>query len=149
MKSPSLIRCRCYDCQTGLGKVGIQTDLVLPKDVVHLSNIQVTEKRESGLVVLSERGRRVWLYTFEMRAGGFHETLVVTVEEGMSRAHIEDIIGTAQERFVHDVARKKDEKSGKHAPSPDEREDVSSVLKDLNAWRKKKRDGRAPILFVP
>ena len=124
----------------------MKSDLVLPKDVVHLSNIWV---KQDGIAVANNDGKQVFLYSFEMRAGGFHETVVLTVVEGMSRAHIEDIIGAAQERFVQQVARKKDDKAGKHAPSPDERDDMSGVLKDLNDWRKKKRAGKTPILFVP
>ena len=144
-RSPD-IRCNCTDCRKGVRARGRNSDLVLPSDVVHLDNIQV---KTDGLPVYSAQGRRIWVYHFELRAGGFHESAYVTVEEGMSRGHIEDIIGAAQERFVQKVAQVKAEKSGKHAPSPDERDDISEVLKDLNNWRKKKRAGTAPILFVP
>lgn len=143
-QNPS-IRCNCVDCRKGRGAKGRTTDLLLPKDVVHIDNIQV---KTDGLPVYSAVGKRIWVYHFQLRAGGFHESAYVTVEEGMSRAHIEDIIGSAQERFVQKVARLKDEKSGKHAPSPSERDDIAEVLKDLNNWRKKKREGLAPILFV-
>lgn len=134
------------DCRKSKYKLGRPSDLVLPKDVVHIDNIQV---KQDGLPVYSATGRRIWVYHFELRAGGYHESAYVTVEEGMSRAHIEDIIGAAQERFVQKVARIKAEKSGKHAPSPDERDDISEVLKDLNNWRKKKREGLAPLIFTP
>lgn len=141
---PPDVRCNCIDCRKDRGIAGQSTDLTLPSDVVHVDNIQI---KKDGLPVYTERGNRVWVYHFEMRAGGFHESAYITIEEGMSRAHIEDIIGAAQERFVKRVAEKRSELASKRAPSPSERDEVAEVLKDLYQWRIRKREGRTPLIF--
>lgn len=119
----------------------------MPKDVVHIENL--FPPKEGGVTVTDDLGNRAYVLHLMFHYGGYHNTVMLAATTGMSRAQIEDIIGAAQKRFIESVALKKQTLSGLHVPSPSERADQSAVLREINAYKTKRKLGKARTIFVP
>ena len=113
---------------------------------MHIENL--VPPKEGGETV-TYNGQRAYVMHLMLHYEGFHNTVMLLAHTGMSRAQIEDIIGAAQERFIESVALKKQELSGLHVPSPSERADQSAVLREIHAYKQKRKSGKAPTIFVP
>tara|TARA_Y100000310_G_scaffold328100_1_gene395620 strand:+ start:13664 stop:14002 length:339 start_codon:yes stop_codon:yes gene_type:complete len=88
-----------------------------------------------------ETGGAITSYVFRFKdtKTGKGKKVVILPDAGASQAQIEDLAASAFERWLTEVREEEQKKSGKHAPSPEERKEVGKAIRDFREYAVRRR----------
>ena len=114
-----------------------ESELWLPPGVEHTLTAPVGRNAETG--------GGVFEYQFKVHDPVTDRThqFRVLVDEGTSKAHIEEMVGNAMESWLVDVRRK----HNKPAPTPAQRKEIGKILDEIRIYADRRKESSNNKLY--
>ena len=114
-----------------------ESELWVPQGVTHSATHIVGRNAETGELIYEYR-----FQVYDEVTGRKHEFRVL-VDDTTSKAHIEEMVGNAFDRWLLDVRMR----HNKPAPTPEQRKEIGKILDQIRIHRAKRKESSNNKLY--